>query len=434
MTMCGYSGFEPGHIPDISIPSAARMYDYWLGGKNNFKADREAADKVIAAYPETRRLALANRRFLTRAVWYLAEHGVRQFIDLGSGLPTSPNVHEVARQVRSDARVVYVDSDPVVASHGRFLCDAESGVGFVEQDIRNPRGILGDVRLERLIDFSAPVAVLAVAVLHFMPDEDEPGEILAAFRSPMAPGSYLVLSHATSDGADERVLSEIASAYKKSTVRAVPRTAADIKGFFDGLDLIEPGLVDVSQWRGDMPAKPTKIRFLAGVGRKPRELPRPVNQPGRPRRLRGPRHGVPVRDGRRAAHRRRPQVAHRYPDQPLPGRHRAGTRRPPRPLRRPRAERAGLHRAKGRAAAPVELPRDLGTGTRDDRHAGTALPRPAPYRQHDGRRPRGQPQGTDGADGPLKPQGRTDLPARDPRARPEDRGGHGQRVRRREED
>lgn len=274
MTSHGRLIFEPGRIPDFTVPSVARMYDYFLGGKNNFRADREAADKVIAAYPETRRLALANRRFLTRAVWYLADHGVRQFIDLGSGLPTSPNVHEVARQVRPDARVVYVDSDPVVASHGRVLCDSDPGVAFAELDIRHPQAILGDARLMGLIDFSAPVAVLAVSVLHFMQDEDNPGEIVAAFRSRMAAGSYLVLSHATSDGADDRVLCEIASVFKESTVRAVPRTAAHIKGFFAGLDLVEPGPVDVSQWRGEMPAKPTKIRFLAGVGRKPRDLTR----------------------------------------------------------------------------------------------------------------------------------------------------------------
>jgi hypothetical protein len=264
--------FEPGRFPDFTVPSAARMYDYFLGGKNNFRADREAADKVIAAYPETRRLAVANRRFLTRAVWYLAEHGIRQFIDLGSGLPTSPNVHEVARQVRPDARVVYVDSDPMVASHGRALCDTDSGVAFVEHDIRCPDDILGDSRLTGMIDFSAPIAMLSVAVLHFLPDEDNPGQILEAFRSRMAPGSFLVLSHATSDGVDNRVLSEIASAYKESTARAVPRTGADIKGFFTGLDLIEPGLVDVSQWRADMTVKPTKIRFLAGVGRKRPEI------------------------------------------------------------------------------------------------------------------------------------------------------------------
>jgi hypothetical protein len=268
MTRHGSQDFEPGRIPDFAVPSAARMYDYFLGGKNHFRADREAADKVIAAYPETRRLAVANRRFLTRAVWYLAEHGVRQFIDLGSGLPTSPNVHEVARQVRPDACVVYVDSDPVVASHGRVLCDADSGVAFVERDIRYPEDILSDGQLTGLIDFSAPVAVLAVAVLHFVLNADHPREILAAFRSSMASGSYLVLSHATSDGADDQVVSEVASVYKTSTIPVVPRTAEEIKKFFARFELIEPGLVDVSQWRSDMPVRSTKIRFLAGAGRK----------------------------------------------------------------------------------------------------------------------------------------------------------------------
>lgn len=258
----------PGRVPDFEVPSAARMYDYFLGGKDNYRTDREAADKVIVAYPETRRLALANRRFLTRAVWYLAEHGVRQFIDLGSGLPTSPNVHEVARQARPDARVVYVDSDPVVASHGRAMCDTASGIAFAEHDIRHPMDILGDSELTRLLDLSLPVAVLVVSVLHFMPDTDRPEEILAAFRSAMAPGSYLALSHATSDGADQHVLSEIANVYKASSVQAVPRTSADIHKYFTGFDLIEPGLVDVSQWRPDTSFRPTKIRFLAGVGRK----------------------------------------------------------------------------------------------------------------------------------------------------------------------
>jgi hypothetical protein len=248
------------------------MYDYFLGGKDNYRVDREAADRVVEAYPETRRLALANRRFLTRAVWYLAEHGVRQFIDLGSGLPTSPNVHEVARQLRTDARVVYVDSDPVVASHGRAMCDTASGITFVEHDIRQPQDILSDNALTGLLDLSVPVALLAVSILHFMPDADKPGEILAAFRSAMAPGSYLALSHAATDGADDRVLSEIASVYKTSTAPAVPRASADIREFFTGFDLVEPGLVDVSQWRSDMAARPTKIRFVAGVGRKSREL------------------------------------------------------------------------------------------------------------------------------------------------------------------
>jgi hypothetical protein len=274
MTGHGRRGFKPGQVPDFTVPTAARMYDYYLGGKDNSPADREAAKKVISAYPETRRLAQANRRFLTRAAWYLADHGIRQFIDLGSGLPTSPNVHEVARQARPDARVVYVDSDPVVASHGRAMCDTDHGVTFAEYDIRYPQDIINDAQVASLIDFSVPLAVLCVAVLHFIPDSDNPAEVIAAFRSAMAPGSYLVLSHAASDGADDKLLSEIRNVYKTSTAPAVPRAAADIERFFTGFELIEPGLVDAARWRSDMRVRPTKIRFLAGVGRKLPDLPK----------------------------------------------------------------------------------------------------------------------------------------------------------------
>lgn len=256
-------------IPDFSVPSTARMYDYFLGGKDNYAVDREAAEEVIAAYPETRILARANRRFLTRAIWYLAEHGVEQYIDLGCGFPTSPNVHEVARQVRPDARIVYVDSDPVVASHIRAFCVRDKSVAFVQHDIRYPQAILEDRMLTDLIDLSQPVAVLCVAVLHFIPQEDNPKEIMAAFRWRMAPGSYLAVSHVTSDGVDPGIVARVEKVYQRATAPAVPRTTADIAEFFTGLDLVEPGLVDVSQWRPDTIArKPTKVRFLAGVGRK----------------------------------------------------------------------------------------------------------------------------------------------------------------------
>jgi hypothetical protein len=269
MRLSGGQGFEPGRTPDFSAPSAARMYDYFLGGKNHFRVDRESADKVINAYPETVRLARANRHFLTRAVWYLAEHGVRQFIDLGAGPPTSPNVHEVACQLRPDARVVYVDSDPVVASHGQAMCDTDIGVAFIEHDMRRPADILADPHFTELIDLTEPVAILAVSVIHFLPDSDAPEGIIEAFRLQAAPGSYLVLSHATTDDADHHVLSEIASVYESSAMPVVPRTGARIRELFAGFQLIEPGLVDVSQWRADMQVRPTRIRFLAGVGRKP---------------------------------------------------------------------------------------------------------------------------------------------------------------------
>jgi SAM-dependent methyltransferase len=258
-------------VPDFTVPSAARMYDYFLGGKDHFEADRGAAEQVIAAYPEMRTVARANRRFLTRAVWYLAEHGIRQYVDLGSGMPTSPTVHEIARQVRPDARVVYVDNDPVVASHCRAVCDGDKGLGFIEADIRAPQRILNDLPLTGIIDLSEPVAFLCAAVLHFVPDEYQPKAIVAALRWRMAPGSYLVISHGAADAASKSVLSEIADVYQGATAPAVPRTAREIREFFTGLDLVEPGLVDARRWRSDMKEKATKVRLLAGVGRKPRD-------------------------------------------------------------------------------------------------------------------------------------------------------------------
>lgn len=206
---------------------------------------------------------------------------ISQYIDLGSGLPTaSPNVHEVARQVRPDARVVYVDHDPQVAAHGRAACDTSGGLAFLEYDIRDYHGILTYLDAAKMIDFSAPVGVLGVSVLHFVPDEDCPGDVVAAFRWRMAPGSYLVLSHAATDGSDAAVLAEAVSAYTEAGLPAVPRAADGIAAFFTGLDLIEPGLVDVAKWRPDEPAGPAPIRLLAGVGRKRGELPRDSSPAG----------------------------------------------------------------------------------------------------------------------------------------------------------
>jgi len=259
-------------VPDFDVPSAARMYDYFLGGKDHFEADRKAADQVIAAYPETRTVARANRRFLTRAIWYLAEHGIRQYVDLGSGMPTSPTVHEIVRQVRPDARVVYVDNDSVVAANCRDICDDDNDLEFIEGDIRAPQSILNDLPLTGIVDLSEPVAFLCAAVLHFVPDDDEPKGIVAALRWRMAPGSYLVISHGAADAASKNVLSEIADVYQGATAPAVPRTDEEIREFFTGLDLVEPGLVDARRWRSDMKEKVTKIHLLAGVGRKPRNL------------------------------------------------------------------------------------------------------------------------------------------------------------------
>lgn len=214
-----------------------------------------------------------DRRFLTRAVWYLAEHGITQYIDLGCGFPTSPSVHEIARQVRPDARVVYVDNDPVVATHYSSVCDGDKGLIFIECDIRATENILNHWQFKQAIDLAAPVAFLCAAVLHFVSDEDHPKDIAAALRWRMVPDSYLLISHAMTDEASKGSRSAIADTHHGPTSPLVPRTADDIGEFFIGLDLVEPGLVDVSQWRPDEQEEMTTTRFLAGVGRKPRDSP-----------------------------------------------------------------------------------------------------------------------------------------------------------------
>lgn len=253
----------------LVVASPARIYDYLLGGKDHHPADQKAAERLLAACPQARALARANRRFVVRAVWYLAEHGIRQFVDLGSGLPASPDVHEVARQVRPDARIVYVDNDPDVTARGQTV-HAGQGVAVLAGDIRQPQDILTDRRLTGLIDFAAPVAVLCTAVLHFVRDQDNPRDIMAAFRWRMPTGSYLAVSHAVIDDPGIAAMPAIADVYREGGAPAVPRTAAAIGALFTGLDLVEPGIVDVARWGSNARARKTGIRILAGVGRKPR--------------------------------------------------------------------------------------------------------------------------------------------------------------------
>jgi O-methyltransferase involved in polyketide biosynthesis len=245
------------------------MYDYYLGGKDHFPADRRAAERVIAAYPQARTLALANRRFLERAVKFLSGQGIRQFIDLGSGLPTAPNVHEVAQRIQQDARVAYVDNDPVVTVHGRALCGTDDGVTVINGDIRQPAAIFANPELTDRIDLSQPIALLCVAVLHFITEDEGPRKIVAALQRQMVPGSYLVISHGATDGADKNTIDKITNAYMEATSPAVPRTESAIRDLFTGLDLAEPGLTDVARWRYTRPAETGQIRVLGGVGRKP---------------------------------------------------------------------------------------------------------------------------------------------------------------------
>lgn len=254
-------GFDP------SVPSPARMYDYYLGGKDNFPADREAADQALSVVPSGREIARANRQFLVRAVTFMARSGIGQFIDIGTGLPTMPNVHEVARSIHPNARVLYVDNDPMVCSHARALLATNDGVTAIQGDIRMPQAILSDPITRTLIDFTQPVGVLFVAVLHFLTDDDQPWEQIAAFRWRMASRSMLAISHVTSDGTPPEVQSTIQDVYAEASAPAVFRARHDIESFFGGLDLVEPGLVEVGAWRSLRRSPPTPLRLLGGVAR-----------------------------------------------------------------------------------------------------------------------------------------------------------------------
>jgi len=235
----------------ISAPNVARMYDFYLRGKDNFQADREAALKVLAAAPEVPRAALENREFLKRALRFLIEEaGIRQFIDIGPGLPTQSNVHHIAQQLSPDCRVVYIDNDPVVVAHGRaHLANNNPNVIMIDGDLREPDHLLADPALNQLIDTNKPVGLLLTLVLHFIPDEQDPSGVVAAYRDWLLPGSYLVISHVTSDGRDREVLSQVTDTYRQATAPLVMRSRTEVTKFFTGFDLASPGVVYLTQWR-----------------------------------------------------------------------------------------------------------------------------------------------------------------------------------------
>jgi hypothetical protein len=248
------------------------MYDFWLGGHDNFAADRRAALAVSEAAPEAPLMAKENRKFLRRAVRYLAaEAGISQFLDIGTGLPTQGNVHQVAQAVNPDARVVYVDNDPMVLAHSRALKTGGNTV-VIEADLRQPQVILDHPGTHALIDFTRPLAVLLVAVLHFVGNDDRPHAIVSSIRDALPSGSYLVLSHVTGDIRPE-VAAKSETEYKKVAPGATLRTHEEILRFFTGLELVEPGLVQVPYWRPEEPepADPGKVWVLGAVGRKPSE-------------------------------------------------------------------------------------------------------------------------------------------------------------------
>ncbi|MBO4209595.1 SAM-dependent methyltransferase [Micromonospora echinofusca] len=256
---------------DIERPSVARMYDYYLGGSHNFAVDRAAAQAMIAAVPEAPLMAQANRAFLRRAVQFLLDAGVRQFLDIGSGIPTVGNVHEIATRSAPDARVVYVDTDPVAVAHSREILRGNPSATVIQEDLRRPAEILAHPELRRLLDFSEPIAVMIVAVLHFVPDSDDPAGIIATLRRTLPPGSYLVLSQASADGrATDEEKREAERVYRNTDNPLTVRSRTALTALFDGFDLVDPGVVWVPEWRPDSPdaaEHAAQSAFIGGVGR-----------------------------------------------------------------------------------------------------------------------------------------------------------------------
>jgi hypothetical protein len=246
----------------------ARRYDYWLGGKDNFLADRQSGDAVAAAFPTIRTAAVENRRFLRRAVDYLVrEAGIRQFLDIGTGLPSSNNTHQVAQAIAPESRIVYVDNDPLVLVHARALLtsSSEGATAYLDADIRSPEKILADPELHATIDLSKPTALMIVAVLHFVPDEDEPLRAVAKLTAAMPSGSYLVLTHATNDYMPPETSAAVNEADTRTRVSFQFRTKDQFAEFLAGTDLVEPGIVSVAEWRAENEEQPRPTAAEAAV-------------------------------------------------------------------------------------------------------------------------------------------------------------------------
>jgi SAM-dependent methyltransferase len=244
---------HPRWVPssvDLTRPSAARVYDYYLGGAHNFAVDRELAEQVIRELPDLPRITQANRAFLRRSVRFLADQGIRQFLDIGSGIPTVGNVHEIAQRCDPQARVVYVDNDPVAVAHSRALLGNNPGTAIVHADLRDPGRLFADPVVTGLLDLDAPIGLLMVAVLHFVPDVDHPAKLIAEYREELASGSYLVVSHVTDDaGLDPD--GRVRTLYQRGSIQVVTRTRREVADFFAGFALVDPGVVYVPLWRPD---------------------------------------------------------------------------------------------------------------------------------------------------------------------------------------
>jgi len=264
----------PGHDAtmsiDTSVAHVARVYDYWLGGKDNFAADRRAGEQAIQAYPDIVYSVRANRAFLARTVRYLAaEAGIRQFLDIGTGIPTANNTHEVAQSVAPGSDVVYVDNDPVVLTHARaLLVSGEQGrTNYIDADLRDTRRILAEAALT--LDFSQPVAIMLMAILQHIDEAEDPNAIVSSLLAAAPPGSYLTISHPAADLAAQQMAQMAERLNKLMAEKVTFRTRAQVAPFFEGLAMVEPGLVRVQEWRPDteMEAK-SPAALWGGMGRK----------------------------------------------------------------------------------------------------------------------------------------------------------------------
>ncbi|MDQ7906423.1 SAM-dependent methyltransferase [Phytohabitans sp. ZYX-F-186] len=253
---------------DLDRPNAARVYDYYLGGAHNFAVDREMAAQAMAAWPELPQIMRANRAFLRRAVRFLVRSGVRQFLDLGSGIPTVGNVHEVARAQDPSCRVVYVDIDPVAVAQSRAILDGDPLVRAVQADLRSPARVLDLAVTEGGLDLAQPVAVLLVAVLHFVADGDDPAGVIGGYREATAPGSAIAVCHATADGQGDKA-DEHRAFYARTPTPMTMRSRAEVGKLLEGYELVEPGLVYMALWRpedDELPDRPEDYPGYAAVG------------------------------------------------------------------------------------------------------------------------------------------------------------------------
>jgi hypothetical protein len=254
---------------DTSVPHPARRYDYWLGGKDNFAADRQSGDEIAARFPGIRTAVVQNRRLLQRTVTHLTGLGVRQFLDIGTGLPTANNTHEVAQGIAPDSRIVYVDNDPLVLAHARALLTSsdEGRTTYLDADVRDPERILRSSELADTLDLTRPVALMLLAVLHFVADDEDPYGTVTRLVAALPPGSWLVMSHATGDWLPPETVAMFASG-KHGAGRL--RSKAEFARFFDGLELAEPGVVPLAEWRAEgEPPPAAEVSMYAGVARKP---------------------------------------------------------------------------------------------------------------------------------------------------------------------